>query len=201
MPRYVALLLIMMICESVRAPPPMRVTIDCSADKRDTPAVSYGPNLRAKNVHSDLDMRSFCSLINSAIPKAVEDGRFILLEDRDDQEGFGDTLFPISVAPPAGFIPKLPNLRPPRLRIPKLKVPTLSFHEKTLLTPKLGSFRSPKVFAARASPDEETSAERMEKFKKGVQKLLHVVKVLSKVDQYLSERTRIIVDKLSKTFD
>ncbi|RVE53969.1 hypothetical protein evm_001372 [Chilo suppressalis] len=34
MPRYVALLLIMMICESVRAPPPMRVTIDCPADKR-----------------------------------------------------------------------------------------------------------------------------------------------------------------------
>lgn len=47
---------------------------------------------------------------------------------------------------------------------------------------------------------EESSAERMEKFKKGVQKMLHVVKVLGQVDHYLTERTRIVVDKLSKTF-
>lgn len=47
---------------------------------------------------------------------------------------------------------------------------------------------------------EDSSAERMERFKKGIQKMLHVVKVMGQIDQYLSERTRIIVDKLTKTF-
>ncbi|CAG9791621.1 unnamed protein product [Diatraea saccharalis] len=201
MSQHVAVSLILIfICVYVRAPPPMRVTIDCPSDKKGTPTSRFSPKVKADNINGEFNVGSLCNLINSAIPKAVEDGRFILLEDRyDDQDGFGDTLLPISAAPPAGFIPKLQKIKPPRLRIPKLKVPPLGLFPGTKgprLPPKLGTGT---IFTPRAV-EEETSAERMEKFKKGVQKMLHIVKVLGQIDQYISERTRIIVDKLSKTF-
>lgn len=118
-----------------------------------------------------------------------------------DQTGYSDTLVPMSAPPPEGFIPKfsLPKFRVPKLRVPKINVPTLRAQEYSPFSvPKVGSsmYFSP----LRSSTEEESSAERTEKFKKGVQKMLHVVKVLGQLDQYLSERTRILIDKLSKTF-
>lgn len=150
---------------------------------------------------SRFDVNSFCSMINRAIPKAVEDGRFVLVEPGQDQIGYGDSQTPVAISPPQGFVPKLGlhRLKSPRLGIPKMSVPKLKPSSRgTKPAPTLGA---PMSFATfRSNPDEESSAERMEKFKKGVQKLLHVVKVLGQIDQYLSERTRILVDKLSKTF-
>lgn len=116
-----------------------------------------------------------------------------------DQTGFSDTQVPKSVAPPEGFIPKLalPRFKTPKLKIPKIKVPVLRGQDE-YPAPRIGR---PMSFASlRSSSEDETSAERMEVFKKGVQKMLHVVKVLGQIDQYLSERTRIVIDKLSKTF-
>jgi hypothetical protein len=145
---------------------------------------------------NNFDIGSFCDLINHAIPKAVKDGRFILAEERSsDQETIGNSFVPISVPPPKGFIPSLPTLKPPRLSIPKLNVPTLLSQKKSTLAPKVGS---PMAFP-KLRMNEESSAERIDKFKKGVQKMLHIVKVLGKVDKYISDRTRIIVDKLAKT--
>lgn len=147
---------------------------------------------------SDFSVSDFCSMIQKAIPKAVKDGRFVLVNSEPDQGGFGNTLAPMSVAPPNGFIPKLPKLKAPKLKVPMLNVPNLGVPDRAFSAPRLGSPMA--VASFRESDDEESSAEKMEKFKKSVQKMLHVVKVLGQIDQYLSERTRIIIDKLSKTF-
>ncbi|KOB75391.1 Arp2/3 complex p21 subunit [Operophtera brumata] len=158
---------------------------------------SSGFRRKPSNTNSRFDVNSFCSLIHNAIPTAVKDGRFVVVDDTD-QSGFSDTQVPMSVAPPKGFIPKLqPRFRTPKLNVPKIKVPELrANHEYS--APRI---RRPMSFSSlRSSSEDVTSAERMEAFKKGVQKMLHVVKVLGQIDQYLSERTRIIIDKLAKTF-
>lgn len=153
--------------------------------------------LRSNSRH---DVNSFCNLIQRAIPQAVKDGQFIIEPDHD-LDSHSDSIAPVAVAPPSSFIPKLlPKIKPPRLSMPGLNVPKLkpSFHN-SLRAPKIGSpmsfHRFPKL-----RYEEDSSAERMEKFKKGVQNMLHFVKVLGRIDQYISERTRIVVDKLTKTF-
>lgn len=145
---------------------------------------------------SRFNVNSFCNLIHNAIPDAVKDGRFII---DDDQTGFSDTQVSKSVAPPAGLIPKFshPRFKTPKLKVPKIKVPVLKTQDE-YSAPKIG--RPMSFSSLRSSFEDESSAERMEVFKKGVQKMLHVVKVLGQIDQYLSERTRIVIDKLSKTF-
>lgn len=157
----------------------------------------YGSAFRSSdyNRNSRLNVDSFCSLIHNAFPKTVQDGKFILIEP-DDQTGYSDTQVPISIAPPAGFLPTIPKLKIPKLRIPSLNVPMLKEHPGRFTPPRIGSPMSTAIMRI----GEDSSAERMEKFKKGVQKMLHVVKVLGQIDQYLSERMRIIVDKLTKTF-
>lgn len=156
--------------------------------------------------HFDVD--SFCGLLLRAIPRAIKNGKFIRLEDRDqDLIVDSDNHVPISVPAPRRFFETNPSNHKwerPRNRTPKLKIPTID-------VPKLKSANVPRLAAPRiansvimpiyrGSHEDDSSAERMERFKKGVQRLLHVVKVLGQVDQYLSERTRIVVDKLSKTF-
>ncbi|KAL0818127.1 hypothetical protein ABMA28_008653 [Loxostege sticticalis] len=187
--------LVLLICEYVRGPPPVRLTIDCGSDERESLFDSFRPKSKAASGNTDFD--SFCSLIQKAIPKAIKDGKILLINEDEDQDGLGNALVPISLAPPNGFIPKFPKLKTPRLKIPKINVPTLAAPERTFSAPRVGS---PMIFSKLREPEEESSAEKMEKFKKGVQKMLHVVKVLGKIDQYLSERTRIIIEKLSKTF-
>ncbi|KAG6461423.1 hypothetical protein O3G_MSEX012615 [Manduca sexta] len=196
--RYVAItLLIVLVRQCACAPSPLRVTIDCSgSDERS----SFGGSPRASSElfsNRRFDVNSFCNLIHSAIPKAVQDGKFILLDPDVDQIGYSDTQVPISVAPPEGFIPKLAltKWKRPKLKVPTMKVPRLRPQSDMLSLPRLGSISLPIL----GDPEEESSAEKMEKIKKGIQKLLHVVKVLGQVDQYLSERTRIVVDKISKT--
>ncbi|XP_060806820.1 uncharacterized protein LOC106141576 [Amyelois transitella] len=176
------------VLKRVKAPPPIRVTIDCGSKERDS--------LGAALSDGTFTVNSFCNLIHNSIPKAIHDGRVILLDD--DQDGFANTHVPISMPPPKGFVPKLelPKFRVPKLKVPTMKVPKLKQHS-TMKAPIVGSAMR---FPSFREEEEVTSAERMEKFKKGVRKLLHVVKVLGQIDQYLSERTRIIVDKLSKTF-
>lgn len=119
----------------------------------------------------------------------------------------GDTFNPISVPPPKGFkisghlenTNSKPRFKLPRLKIPKISVPNL---------------KSPSILPRHAAPTvgdsmiysidkltEESSAEKIEKFKKGIQKMLHVVKVIGQIDQYLSERARIVIDKVSKTLE
>ncbi|XP_050353093.1 uncharacterized protein LOC126775302 [Nymphalis io] len=197
--RYVAIVALAMVELMTCAPPPLRVTIDCGSDE--DPAQysnSRSAELFRSNSHFDVD--SFCNFIHNAIPQVVKDGKFVVEPDLD-QEGLSDSLAPVAVAPPSGFIPKLvfPKLRPPRLRTPTLNtvnVPKLRPFHGTLKPPKIGSPMSFPSFRY----EEQSSAERLEKFKKGVQKMLHFVKVLGKIDQYISERTRIVIDKLTKTF-
>lgn len=155
---------------------------------------------RPKAVEYDnprFDVDSFCGFIQKAIPKAVKAGKF---RPTGDQTGYSNHQVPIAIAPPRGFVPKLggPRFRGPKVKIPKLSVPKLRRLNGYFAPPTVGSPMS--ITSFRDSADEESSAEKMEKFKKGVQKMLHVVKVLGQIDQYLSERTRIIVEKLSKTF-
>lgn len=157
-------------------------------------------NLNEKSANlfkNGFDVESFCTLIHSAIPKAVEDGKFV--EPGTDQFGYSDTQVPIAVAPPEGFVPtlKFPKSRLSKLKIPVMKVPKLRpYTEKRFRTPSIETYVP---FTTLKDTEEESSAEKVEKFKKGLQKLLHIVKVLGQVDQYISERTRILVDKLSKT--
>ncbi|KAJ8713075.1 hypothetical protein PYW08_008379 [Mythimna loreyi] len=173
------------------APPPLRLTIDCSDER-----VPHGSSYRSSDYtrSSRLDVDSFCSLIHNAFPKTVRDGKFILIEP-DDQMGHSDTLAPISIAPPPGFTQTIPKLKIPKLRIPSLNVPMLKEHPGSFKPPRIGSPMTTAVMKI----GDESSAEKMEKFKKGVQKMLHVVKVLGQIDRYLSERMRIIVDNLTKT--
>lgn len=162
--------------------------------------VPYGSAFRSSEYdrNSRFNVDSFCNLIHNAFPKAVQDGRFILIEP-DDQAGYSDTHVPMTIAPPTDFIQRLgiPKLKVPKLRIPSLTVPNLKEQPGPYNPPRIGS---PSIVSSIMKPGEVSSAERMEKFKKGVQKMLHVVKVLGQIDQYLSERMRIIVDKLTKTF-
>ncbi|KAG7303512.1 hypothetical protein JYU34_012037 [Plutella xylostella] len=203
--RNVAIIVFVLMVDPspVAAPPPLRLTIDCGTeDDADSPSGRSSFHRSPSIFGNDFDVNSFCQLIHNSIPKAVKDGKFMIKEESDmDQSGFADTLMPIAIAPPQGFpIPRLnlPRLRLPRLRVPRINVPRL--------LPQLeGPMAPPRLVSTMSIPrlrevEEETSAEKMEKFKKGVQKMLHVVKVLGQVDQYLSERTRIVVDKLSKTF-
>ncbi|XP_013141719.1 PREDICTED: uncharacterized protein LOC106105810 [Papilio polytes] len=182
------------------APPPMRLTIDCSSDEESFfPMVSSSSAENFDSSHFDVD--SFCAMIQRAIPKAVENGRFLPTPQDYDMTGYADSQAPVAITPPKGFIPNfgLNKLKISKLGIPKINVPKLK-----PITHKLGSAPSigtPMKFKSlKVKIQEESSAERMEKFKKGVHKLLHVVKVLGQIDQYLSDRTRIVVDKLSKTF-
>ncbi|XP_068623860.1 uncharacterized protein [Battus philenor] len=200
MPRYVtiaAALLIIKIFEC--APLPLRLTIDCGSNEED-----YQPMFRSSSTEllgtSYFDVDSFCAMIQRAIPKAVIDGRFVPVEPEYDQSVYADSQAPLAIAPPKGFVPRLGlhKLKTPKLGIPKITVPKLKPLHKPSKAPLVGS---PMAIASfKVNVDEETSAEKMEKFKKGVQKLLHVVKVLGQIDRYLSDRTRIVVDKLSKTF-
>ncbi|KAJ8711420.1 hypothetical protein PYW07_008662 [Mythimna separata] len=169
------------------APPPLRLTIDCSDER-----VSHGSAYRSSDYtrNSRLDVDSFCSLIHNAFPKTVQDGRFILIEP-EDQTGHSDTLAPISIAPPAGFIPSIPKLKIPKLRIPSLNVPMLKEHPGSFTPPRIGTPMTTAVMRI----GDESSAEKKEKFKKGVQKMLHV---LGHIDRYLFERMRIIFEILTK---
>ncbi|CAB3219830.1 unnamed protein product [Arctia plantaginis] len=177
--------------------PPLRLTIDCS-DERETP---FGSLLRSSDYsrRPRVDIDSFCNLIHNAIPKAVENGKFILIDEDLDQDGFSDTQVPMAIAPPTGFIPMLglKKLKGPRLQVPQLNVPKLHAHAGLHKAPRVGSSIN---ITPLVINEEQSSAENMEKLKKGVQKMLHFVKVLGKIDQYLSERIRIVVDKVSKTF-
>ncbi|PZC83622.1 hypothetical protein B5X24_HaOG207605 [Helicoverpa armigera] len=193
--RYVAVAL-MLVNYIAGAPPPLRLTIDCSDER-----IPYNSAFRLSdyNRNSGLDVNSFCNLIHNAFPSSIQDGKFILIEP-EDQTGYSDTQVPIAIAPPAGFIPGLgiPKLKIPQLRLPALDIPKLKEHSGSRYKPpRVGS---PMISTSVMRVSEDSSAERMEKFKKGVQKMLRVVKVLGQIDQYLSERTRIIVDKLTKTF-
>ncbi|XP_026333118.1 uncharacterized protein LOC113240111 [Hyposmocoma kahamanoa] len=194
--RYVVITLYLIEPSLVEAPPPLKLAIDCSKGS-DAPYNSIYKPRSHQNSNNQYRSDSFCSLIHNSIPEAVKDGKFLLIRD-PDQSSFGNEPISISVLPPKGFIPKFgPKFKIPKVRVPKLKVPRLKTFEGPL-APRVGS---PMRFGSqRDSADEESSAERMERFKKGVQKMLHVVKVLGQIDQYLSERTRIIVDKLAKTF-
>uniref|UniRef100_A0A2H1V668 SFRICE_002730 n=1 Tax=Spodoptera frugiperda TaxID=7108 RepID=A0A2H1V668_SPOFR len=167
------------------APQPPRLTIDC-ADER----VSYGSKYRSSDYegNSHLDVDSFCNLIHDVFPKSIQGGKFLLIEP-EDQIGYSDTQVPISIAPPPDF---MANLR----RIPKLRIPTFNGPR---LEERPGPFSPPRMLPTSVMRID-SSAERMERFKKGVQKMLHVVKVLGQIDHYFSERMRIIVDKLTKTF-
>lgn len=151
------------------------------------------------NKNAGLDVNSFCSLLHNAIPKAVQDGKFLLLDPDPDLDGYSDTQVPIAIAPPRGFIPtlQLPTLKVPKLKIPQLKIPKLQASVGSHKAPRVGSSMT---FKSVIVPEEDSSAEKMEKLKKGVQKMLHFVKVLGQIDHYLSERIRIVVDKVSKTF-
>ncbi|XP_026760159.2 uncharacterized protein LOC113519297 [Galleria mellonella] len=206
--RYVAVaVLVVMDLNAVTAPPPppVRLTIDCGSKEKGS---LLGLNLKSKSYtkgyldsrRDSLDVDSFCDLIHGAIPDAIRDGKIVLEDSESDQDSFENTHVPISLPPPKGFIPDipLPKFKVPKLGIPKFKVPNLrTTLDGPLSPPKVGSamlFTRPKDY------EEESSAERLEKFRKGVQKMLHVVKVLGEIDQYISERTRIVVDKLSKTF-
>ncbi|XP_072934797.1 uncharacterized protein [Epargyreus clarus] len=180
------------------APSPLRVTIDC--DSKERYAGTRSKTAELFHHKSQFDVNSFCDMIHKIIPKAVKDGKFIV-ESAEDQVGYSDTQTLRAVAPPQTFIPTLgfSKLKAPKLSVPKIKVPKLGIpSHNPLKPPSVGSAMSFPTF--KNIVEEETSAERMEKFKKGVQKMLHVVKVLGQIDQYLSERTRIVVDKLSKTF-
>ncbi|XP_063541244.1 uncharacterized protein LOC134750082 isoform X2 [Cydia strobilella] len=183
------------------APSPLRVTINCGSHESDSSILRSISRTAHKN-KGTFDVNSFCDLIHNAIPKAVQDGRFVVADQDDmDQEGYGDTQSPIAIAPPKGYIPKLgmSRINKPKLRIPAIKVPRLhvALH-KPIKPPVLGSSMIFKTY--RDSYEEPTSAEKMEQFKKGVQKMLHFVKILGQVDQYLTERTKIVIEKLSKTF-
>ncbi|XP_049879662.1 uncharacterized protein LOC126376380 [Pectinophora gossypiella] len=154
--------------------------------------------------NSRTEEQTLCSVIQNILPKSANDGKFVLIGP-DDQASATDNHIPISIPPPKGFYPKLdprlkiPKLKVPKIKVPKFKVPTLK-SVGSASAPRLGApMNFPSLYKARVRDEEESSAERMEKFKKGVQKMLHVVKVLGQIDQYLSERTRIIVDILSKT--
>ncbi|CAK1590490.1 unnamed protein product [Parnassius mnemosyne] len=183
------------------APPPLRLTIDCGSNEE-----GYLPMGRASSSDSfdtsNFDVDSFCSMIHRAIPKAVKNGRFVLIEPDYDQAGYADSQIPVAMSPPKGFVPRLGShrLKVPKLKIPKISVPKLkpSLREP-ISAPSVGAPMSFSLFK-QDNDKEASSAERMEMFKKGVQKMLHVVKVLGQIDQYLSERTRILVDKLAKTF-
>ncbi|KAJ0172971.1 hypothetical protein K1T71_011147 [Dendrolimus kikuchii] len=179
-------------------PSPIRVTIDCSDEKPSRPWVSKSRQFEQRQ--GNMNMNSFCNLIHSALPKAVKNGRFILIEPDQDQTGLGDTISPIAIAPPKEFLTRtgIHRFKQPKLKIPRINVPTLRPRDMSPLAPRIASPMY--VPSSRYSEEEESSVERMEIFKKGVQKLLHFVKVLGKIDQYLSERTRIIIEKLSKTF-
>ncbi|CAH1641261.1 unnamed protein product [Spodoptera littoralis] len=172
------------------APQPPRLTIDCSDER-----VSYGSKYRTSDFKSNshLDVNSFCNLIHNVFPKSIQGGKFLLIEP-EDQIGYSDTQVPISIAPPPDF---MENLR----RIPKLRIPG-TFNEPRLKEWR-GPFSPPRIgpsILPTSVMKVDSSAERMERFKKGVQKMLHVVRVLGQIDQYFSERMRIIVDKLTKTF-
>ncbi|KAH9645598.1 hypothetical protein HF086_005247 [Spodoptera exigua] len=174
------------------APQPPRLTIDCSDER-----VSYGSTYRSSDYkgNSRLDVDSFCNLIHDVFPKSIQGGKFLLIEP-EDQTGYSDTQVPISVAPPPDFMASW--LQKPQ--IPQLRIPTFN---GVRFKQRPGPF-APSRMGTSMLPTSvmriDSSAERMEKFKKGVQKMLHVVKVLGKIDLYLSERMRIIVDKLTKTF-
>nr|XP_026488855.1 uncharacterized protein LOC113395485 [Vanessa tameamea] len=194
--RYVAIVAFAMVELMTCAPPPLRVTIDCGSDE-DPAQISNSRSAELFRSNSHFDVDSFCNLIHNAIPQVVKDGKIVVEQDLD-QDGLGDSLAPVAIAPPSGFIPKLrfPKLKPPRLRTPMLNVPKLRPFQGALKPPKIGSPMSFRPLRY----EEQSSAERLEKFKKGVQKMLHFVKFLGKIDQYLSERTRIVIDKLTKTF-
>lgn len=175
----------------------MKILYSLSIQLQETP---YGSLFRSLDYgrRPRVNLNSFCNLIHNAIPKAVENGKFILIDEDLDQDGFSDTQVPTAVAPPTGFIPMLglKKLKGPRLRVPNLNVPKLQARGGQK-APRVGSSINITPFVIN---EEHSSAEDMEKFKKGVQKMLHFVKVLGKIDQYLSERIRIVVDKLAKTF-
>ncbi|XP_045769947.1 uncharacterized protein LOC123870646 [Maniola jurtina] len=194
--QLVAILSLVVLALAACVPPPLRVTIDCSSGEDS----QYLPKYRSAEFsrsNSRFDINSFCDLIHRAIPEAVKNGKFVTGQE-DDQVGHSDTVAPVMAAPPRGFIPPgFPKLRPSRLGTPKLDVPKLRPMLHGLKAPKIGPAKS---FRRLRYEEEESSAERMARFKKGVQKMLQVVKVIGKIDQYLSERTRIIVDKLTKTF-
>ncbi|CAG5024553.1 unnamed protein product [Parnassius apollo] len=129
---------------------------------------------------SNFDVDSFCSMIHRAIPKAVKDGRFVLIEPEYDQAVYADSQVPVAMSPPRGFVPRLAThgLKAPKLRIPKISVPKLKPSLRVPISaPSVGAPMSFTVFK-QGNAEEESSAERMEMFKKGVQKMLHVVKKL-----------------------
>ncbi|XP_047511823.1 uncharacterized protein LOC125054141 [Pieris napi] len=186
----VALLVRLATC----APSPLQMKIECGSDENRSPAKSKSGELSG---NTDLDMDSFCNLIQKAIPKAIEDGKFIIEPNTDDLTVDSNNIISSAVSPPSGFIPRFSKPKVSKLKIPRLNSPRLKPLEIGK-APKVGA--PMKLSMLRKVLDEETSAERMERFKNGVQKMLHVVKVLGQIDQYLSERTRIVIDKLSKTF-
>ncbi|XP_039751894.1 uncharacterized protein LOC120627857 isoform X2 [Pararge aegeria] len=196
--QYVAIVATVVLALAACIPSPLRLTIDCRSEED----LLHVPKSRSAELSrsfssSRFDINSFCNLIHRAIPEAIKDGKFVTLPEAD-QVGHSDTVAAVAVAPPRGFIPPgLPKLRPSRLGTPRIDVPKLRPILHGLKAPRIGPTMS---FRQSRYEDEESSAERMEKFKKGVQKMLHVVKVIGKIDQYLSERTRIVVDKLTKTF-
>ncbi|XP_028036543.1 uncharacterized protein LOC114247720 [Bombyx mandarina] len=180
---------------------PVRVTIDCTSESKERESL-IGRSHFKRRLNSDaiskdrFDVDTFCDFIHSAIPKSVRNGKFISNEYEIDQYGFSDTQIPTAVAPPRGFVPSIPKLKLPKLKVPVIKVPKLKSSYANISPPII---KTPVFLPTIREIDEESSAEKMEKFKKGIQKMLHVVKVLGQIDQYLSERTRIVIDKLSKT--
>ncbi|CAK1541510.1 unnamed protein product [Leptosia nina] len=192
MSRNVVIVTLIVVKLATTAPSPLQVAIGCGSDEK-----SRSSEILNDNSNSDID--SFCDLINNVVPKGIKDGKFVLPESRSDEDLIGNSNAPIgaALAPPSGFIPKFSSKPKIRLKTPKINTPKLIPH---------ANIRAPKLSAPMSFPSlrkvlhEDSSAERMERFKSGVQKMLHVVKVLGQIDQYLSERTRIVIDKLSRTF-
>ncbi|KAI5632209.1 hypothetical protein NE865_15080 [Phthorimaea operculella] len=161
----------------VNAAPPLKLTIDCGSQESDYPRRSSYRS-KSANVPNQVDVDSICTIIHRALPKSVNDGKFILIGESTDQSHASNDIAPVTILPPKGF--KQPRIKVPNFKVPRLKPPSTT---RKLFAPRVGA---PMLFPSlRARQREETSsAERMEVFKKGVHKMLHVVKVLGKIDQY-----------------
>ncbi|KAL4712359.1 hypothetical protein ACJJTC_001520 [Scirpophaga incertulas] len=188
-----AIVLLLMVLPLVPALLRESMSVDYSSEEMDSLPM-YPKRKSTSKLPKNRFSQSLCDTIDHSIPKAIENGHFIL-EQEFDLDAEGNSLIPISVSPPNGFIPPLPKLRSSILHVPRMKVPKLRALDKSLNAPKVGNH----IFSKYRADEEESSAERMERVKSMVERMLHLVKLLDKVDRYLSDRTRIIIDKLSKT--
>ncbi|GBP54619.1 hypothetical protein EVAR_35881_1 [Eumeta japonica] len=156
--------------------------------------------------------KEFCRAVLKTLPRPEEDGkvsgRVAFTNAVQDQQEAGTDEIIISTLPSRDFLIRkiqvdnkgLPRLRTPIVKRPKIKVPKLeeSLQSPEFLPATVVDERPYAKFKDRMLKDEASQTERMENFKKGLQKMLHIVKVLGEIDHYLSDRTRIVIDKILK---